>query len=77
LGFGVGALAATVAFVAAYETQLQYGNREHFHALGDQKQSEEKHAWAARWHNATRAWIFISIGAFLAGLWFARAAVLA
>jgi hypothetical protein len=62
--FGFGALAATIGFVAAYFTQLYYGKG----GVND--------TWAHQWHCATYAWLFLSIAAFLFGLWLARAAIL-
>jgi hypothetical protein len=60
----VGALAATIGFVAAYFTQLYYGKG----GVND--------PWAHQWRRATFAWLILSITAFLFGLWFARAAIL-
>ena len=64
-GFGFGALAATIGFIAAYFTQLYYGKG----GVND--------TWAHQWHCATYAWLVLSIAAFLFGLCFARAAILA
>jgi hypothetical protein len=64
LGFGFGALFATIGFVAAYFTQLHYGK------------GGENYPLAYSWHFATYVPVAISILAFLAGLCFAREAIL-
>jgi hypothetical protein len=55
LSFGLGALAATLAFAVAYVTQLQYGRRG------------ENDSWAHAWHFAAYAWLFFSIIASSSG----------
>ena len=64
IGFGVGALFATLGFITAYATQLLYGK------------GGVNSPWARGWHFATYVPVTISILAFLVGLCFARAAIL-
>jgi hypothetical protein len=64
VAFGIGALFSALAFFFAYSSQLQYGR------------GGEDYPPAHRWHFGTYATLFISIAAFLTGLWFARAALL-
>jgi hypothetical protein len=65
LGFGLGALFAAMAFVAAYIAQLQYGR------------GGENYCWAHLSHFAAYLWLIFSVAAFVTGLVFARAAILA
>ena len=55
--FGVGALSAAIAFIGAYETQLQYGKRNQ--------------CMATIHHVATRLAVSVSSIAFCVGLYFA------
>ena len=64
--FGIGALLATVVFVTADLTQLEYGNE----ALKGKLQPS-----ARRWHAITYWVVCGSVGAFLGGLAFAWLAI--
>jgi hypothetical protein len=62
MSFGVGALAAALGFMVAYLTQLQYGNN--------------KWKFASMLHSCAYGVLLISIFGFIAGLYFARRAIL-
>jgi hypothetical protein len=64
LFFGIGTVESAIVFLLAYLTQLHYGN-------------EGFEGRAARWHNLTYLSVFVAVASFVAGVWFARQAVIA
>ncbi|SHM06858.1 hypothetical protein SAMN05444159_7587 [Bradyrhizobium lablabi] len=63
ISFGVGTVSAATTFVAGYLTQLYYGNGSTSTAI--------------RWHQLTYVLVIVCVAGFIAGVYFARSAVIA